>query len=323
MIPELANTQTTASTVIDISYRFDDDFDELIPETSISSDEVELVKELEKHRAEKIGMDVLPEEVFNQILETCFQQGNYKGFRDALFFVTQANWGVRASDARIIKRIDFLNENNKFRESCLFSEIKTGKPRTMYINDAIKMCVLMVIWSKQFQSLDYLLIGSNYKKKIDTATGKVIKKDGHILYEYDCLGNKISEPLSYPQIRKILSDKLVDDLHIQLKNHKNCENGKVKYATHSLRKLYSCKVEQMFQELYGDMGQAHTAAMQFLNWNLNHSSLITTSRYCGDFETMKKTIDMKLNLGYKVIKKYYLIEREKYLATRSTMRSEA
>ena len=133
--------------VIDISDRLgndDIDFDDLVPDVNIQDGDYQRIKELEKHRAEKIGMDSLPEEVFNQMLETCFQQGGYKGFRNALFFVTQANWGVRCSDARIIKRIDFLNEHNKFRESCLFSELKTGKPRTMYINDAISKLKLIV-----------------------------------------------------------------------------------------------------------------------------------------------------------------------------------
>lgn len=306
--------------VIDISDRLgndDIDFDDLVPDVNIQDGDYQRIKELEKRRAEKIGMDSLPEEVFNQMLETCFQQGGYKGFRNALFFVTQANWGVRCSDARIIKRIDFLNEHNKFRESCLFSELKTGKPRTMYINDAIKMCVLMVTWSKDFKPLDYLLRGSNYKKVIDPRTGNVMRKDGHIVYELDWLGHKIPEPLSYPQIRKILSDKLVDDLGIQLKHHKNCEEGKFDYATHSLRKLYSNKVEQLFQEMFGEQGKAHTAAMEFLNWDLNHSSLSTTSRYCGDFESVKKEINMNMNLGYDVIKKYYEIEKEKYLRKRN------
>lgn len=310
--------------IIDISDRLgndDIDFDDLVPDANIQDGDYQRIKELEKRRAEKIGMDSLPEEVFNQVLETCFKQGGYKGFRDALFFVTQANWGVRCSDARIIKRIDFLNEHNKFRESCLFSELKTGKPRTMYINDAIKMCVLMVTWNGDFSPLDWLIISDggykNYRKLKDPKTGKPLKINGDFQYELDENGNKILDPLSYSRIYNLISKKLVDDLGIQLKGRENCTNGKVRYATHSLRKLYSNKVEQLFQEMYGDMGQAHTAAMQFLNWDLNHSNLVTTSRYCGDFESIKKNIDMNMNLGYDVIKKYYNIEREKYLCSRS------
>lgn len=308
--------------IIDISNRLDSeiDFDGLVPEIKINSKDYDAIKELEKRRSEKIGMDCLPEEIFNQVLETCFQQGNYRGFRDALFFVTQANWGVRCEDARIIKRIDFLNENNKFRESCLFSELKTGKPRTMYINDAIKMCVLMVTWNGNFEPLDYLVVADannkNYRKVKDPMTGKVLRRNGSYVYELDEDGNKISEPLSYPRIYDIMTNKLIDDLGIQLKGKSRCNDGKVKYATHSLRKLYSNKVEQLFQEMYGETGQAHTAAMQFLNWDLNHSNLATTSRYCGDFESIKKDIDMNMNLGYNVIKRYYNIEREKYLSSR-------
>lgn len=309
--------------VIDITNRINtnrntrESFNSLIPKANIPPEDYDEIKNLERNRAERKGTDSLPEETFNEVLETCFKQGDYIGFRNALIFTLQANWGVRCSDARIVKRIDFINESGNFRESCLFSEMKTGKPRTMYINESIMMCVLMVIWNRDIQPLDYLLIGSNYKKKINPKTGKVLRINNVIQYEYDFFGNRIPEPLSYPQIRKILSDKLVDDLGIQLKNHKNCADGKYKYATHSLRKLYSNKVESLFQQMYGEEGRAHTAAMEFLNWDLNHSSMATTSRYCGDFEAIKKSINMNLNLGYDVIKKYYDIEKEKYLRSQN------
>lgn len=316
MIPKIKE-ELRECNVIDIRSRQRKSFNDLIPEVEIPPEDYDIIKTLERNRSERKGKESLPEETFNEVLETCFKQGGYIGFRNALIFTLQANWGVRCSDARIVKKIDFINENGAFRESCLFSELKTGKPRTMYINESIIMCVLMVIWSKDFKPLDYLLRGSNYKKVIDPRTGNVMRKDGHIVYELDWLGHKIPEPLSYPQIRKILSDKLVDDLGIQLKHHKNCEEGKFDYATHSLRKLYSNKVEQLFQEMFGEQGKAHTAAMEFLNWDLNHSSLSTTSRYCGDFESVKKEINMNMNLGYDVIKKYYEIEKEKYLRKRN------
>jgi hypothetical protein len=309
--------------IIDISSRLDgeEDFDALVPDIHIKDEDYETIKNLERTRSEKIGMDFMPEEVFNQILETCFQQGGYKGFRDALLLVTQANWGVRIDDARIIKRIDFLNEHNKFRESCLFSELKTGKPRTMYINDAIKMCVLMVTWSGDFEPLDWLIVADwrnkNYRKVKDPITGKVLRNNGSYVYELDENGNRIVDPLSYSRIYEMLTNKLIIDLNIPLKGRKKCDGGKVRYATHSLRKLYSVKVEQLFQDIYGEMGQAHTAAMEFLNWDLNHSSISTTSRYCGDFESIKKEINMNMKLGYDVIKKYYNIEREKFLCSHS------
>lgn len=69
----------------------------LIPQVDLdeTSPDYEKIKELERLRAESIGMQSLPEEVFNQVLETCFKQGGYRGFRDALYFTVQANWGVR------------------------------------------------------------------------------------------------------------------------------------------------------------------------------------------------------------------------------------
>lgn len=311
MMPVIKNSECN---LIDITNRYQEQFDELIPDVEIPQEDYIEVKRLEKIRTERQGMDSLPEEIFNELLESCFRQNTYKGFRNALLFTLQANWGTRCSDTRIVKRIDFINENGKFRESCLFSELKTGKPRTMYINKAIRMCVLMVLWSRDIKPLDYLFVGSNYKKKINPKTGKVLRGEyNQIIYELDCFGNKIPEPLSYPQIREILSNKLINDLGIQLKNHKDCIDGESKYATHSLRKLYANKVEQLFQEIYGEEGKVKSAAMEFLHWDLNHSNISITSRYCGDFEAVKKEINMNMNLGYDVIKKYYEIEREKYI----------
>lgn len=286
--------------IIDISRRPElsekpSDFDALIPQASIRDDEVEAIHETERRRSEKIGMDSMPEEIFNQVLETCFAEGGYKGFRDALYLVLQANWGVRFSDAIIVKRIDFINEHGAFRESCLFSELKTGKPRTMYINDTIKMCVLMVLWSKDFSPLEYLIVSDGRRKT----------------YAIDENGNKIPQPLDYTTARKILVNKIIDEVGIKLKNVERCNGGKFKLATHSLRKLYSHKVQELFNEMYGEEGKAHTAAMEFLNWDLNHSSLQTTSRYCGDFEACKCAINMEMNVGYEVVERYYKAELEK------------
>lgn len=296
------------------SLESDFDYDSLIPAANIADDEIEAIKELEHFRSEKIGMDCLPEDVFNDVLESCFKQGGYIGFRDALYFIIQASWGVRWSDAIIVKRIDFINENGKFRDSCLFSELKTGKPRTMYITDTIKMCVLMVLWNGDFNPLDYLIVAdSNCKNylKVKGADGKIVRKNGKQLYVLDKNGNKIPQPLTYAASRKIMIKKLVDDLGIQLRNVKNCPDGKLKIATHSLRKLYSAKVAQTFERLYGADGQAHTAAMEFLNWDLNHSSIATTSRYCGDFENCKREINLNMKLGYEVVSKYFEVEKAK------------
>lgn len=318
MIPQLK------CNVIDISQRTDPmeilDLDALIPSTTIEENQIEFVKELEHKRSEKIGMDSLPEDLFNQVLETCYEQGGYIGCRDALYFILQSNWGVRFSDAIIVKRIDFINDEGKFRDSCLFSELKTGKPRTMYINDTIKMALLMVLWNGDFAPLDYLIVSDwrnkNYLKLKDE-NGKCVRRNGKFVYLTDDNGNKIPQPLEYHRARNIMVKKLVDDLGVNLKNVSRCEGGKLKLATHSLRKLYTQKVQQVFMEMYGELGQAHTASMEFLNWDLNHSSIQTTSRYCGDFEACKCQINMGMKLGYDVVKKYFDLEKAKHFTQSS------
>lgn len=293
----------------------------LIPQVDLdeTSPDYEKIKELERLRAESIGMQSLPEEVFNQVLETCFKQGGYRGFRDALYFTVQANWGVRCSDARIIKYIDFINENGKFRESCLFSEIKTGKSRTMYINEAIKKCVLMLLWNGNFEPLDYLIRSNgnnkNYRKAIDPNTGKVLRTNGKEVYVLDENGNKIPEPLTGKSIREIMTKKLVDDLGIQLKRHKECKDGKFKYATHSIRKLYANKINEEYIATFGEEGRAKIDGMRFVQWDLVHSSPEITARYCESYPETKKILVMKMNLGLEVINKYFEIEKAKYLSS--------
>lgn len=288
----------------------------LIPHIELDTDSEDYleIEELDKSLEEIPGMDTLPEETFNQVLETCFKEGGYKGFRNALYFTVQANWGVRVSDARMIKYIDFINKNGKFREYCLFSEIKTAKPRQFFINIAIKKCVLMVLWNGNFEPLDYLIRASgnykNFRKAVDPKTGNVIRQNGKYVYLLDEKGEKIPEPLTPKSVREIMTAKLVDDLGIQLKRHKRCKDGKFKYATHSMRKLYSEKIEAAFAE----KGKSHMEAMKFLQWDLNHSNISTTTRYCGINSKIKKEIVMEMNLGLEVINKYFEIEIAKHLS---------
>lgn len=293
-----------------------DSLNALIPHIDLdtNSDEYAEIEELDRALEDIPGMEALPEETFNQVLESCFKQGSYAGFRNALYFTVQANWGIRVSDARMIKYIDFINVNGKFREYCLLSELKTDKSRQMFINEAVMKCVLMVIWNGDFEPLDYLIRASgnlkNYRKAIDPCTKKVIRKNGKYVYELDKNGDKIPEPLTTKSIREIMTEKLVDDLGIQLKRHKRCTGGKFKYATHSLRKLYSEKVEAAFYE----KGRTHTEAMKFLQWDLRHDSPLTTTRYCRANAKIKKEIVMEMNLGLDVINKYFELEKAKYLA---------
>lgn len=316
--------------VIDISQlkrqtEIEEDFDSLIPSATVSDEITDFIREFERTRKEKIGKDSLPEEVFNQVLDRCFQRGDYKGLRDALYLVLQSNWGVRIGDCLGVRRCDFIDQNNRFREKMLVSEDKTDKPRTMYINDTIKMCVLMVVWTGIDDPRSYLLVSASRNKgwqKARDENGKVIRKNGKYVYLQDDNADRIIEPMRYKAAADMLKEKLVDDLGIELKNVvkevpksiKEQNELKLDIATHSLRKLYGEKVEQMFQKMYTESGIAHTAAMEFLNWDYNHSSVSITSRYCGDFEKIKKTINMNMKLGYSVVKKYFDIAKAERLS---------
>ena len=226
-----------------------DDFDALIPSASVPVDAIDDIAEMEYNRREQIGKDALPEETFNQVLESCFKTGGYRGLRDATYLILQSNWGVRIGDCLEVKRFDFIDQNGQFRDKCLFHEQKTGKPRTMYINDTIKMCILMLLWTGKFNDpRSHLLVSDSPNKgyvKLRDENGKVKRINGKYAYATDADGNKIIEPVKYDAMAKMLQKRLVDDLGIELKNitrevpddKKIQSQMKLAIATHSLRKL--------------------------------------------------------------------------------------
>ena len=279
------------------------DFDSLIPESDELTDaELEAVAAAEKKQKAGQGTDAMPMEIFNGLLKYFL---NKKDFRSVLWIVLQANTGLRYVDISCFRKIDLLNEHNKFRESILETERKTGKKRTNFINDAIKMAALMYLWDNpHIKPLDYLITPL-----------KNARRKGYITDEN---GNKIVKPLSRQQASLVMRNALVDGLKVAIKNDsrtKESGDAYLKLATHSLRKAYSAAVINQYVNMFdSDLAYAHAAAAEQLQYDLNHSSRAMTYHYIGDYVETKRKINMAMNLGIEVLRSYFEEEKRKYLS---------
>lgn len=304
--------------VIDISpsERAIFNFNDFVPEAEPCDQEV-LMEYAEKQK-ESQGMDVLPLDLFLQMLENCLIR---KDYRSAFFLTAMANFGIRHSDVVKLRRIDLINEHNRIRDKVLIQEKKTAKQRVLFVNDAVKMSLLLLLNNSEISPTDYLISSNGNRKgyEIETYIGddgkkKSLRINGKYVYKLDENGNKIPKPLSRSQSENIIKDIIITNLGYALKNDKRCKDdpdciGKI--CTHSLRKLYGWAVTEAFiNQFDSDIAYAHAAALSFLSQDYGHSSESMTLHYSKDFETLKQQINLSMNLGAEVLEKYFRKEMQ-------------
>lgn len=296
------------------------DFDSLIPKTDeLTDEEIEQITQIEERQRNGQGTDKIPMEIFNGLLEYFLFQ---KDYRSVLWITLQANTGLRYIDVCKLRRIDLLNEHNKFRDSILRVEQKTGKKRRIFLNDAIKAATLLYLWDNpQIKPLDLLITaGKNAKFKgyemetyIDTDGKEKAKRvNGKYVYKLDKDGNRIPKPLSREQACSVLRDALINGLGISIKNDgrtKNNENAYLKLASHSLRKTYADVMLKEYIKIYGGNEiMAREAAMEQLQYDFNHSSRQMSYFYTKEQEDIKRTVNNNMNIGLNILKPHF--ERE-------------
>jgi integrase len=236
-----------------------------------------------------------------------------------------ANFGLRHSDIIKLRKVDFLVDGtNKFKDSIIIWEKKTRKQRIVFVNQAVKEVLLMHLWNSDIGLMDYLITSNANNKGYEVETyidsngrKKTLRQNGKCVYKLDENGNKIPKPLSRQASENILKDIIVKHLGISLKNDMRCQDddSALKIATHSLRKLYGWGITQDFINNFdADNAYAHTAALRFLSQDYGHSAEAITLRYSKDFDELKKSIVMRMNLGLNVIQKYYNKEATNYMA---------
>ena len=298
------------------------DLNNLIPKIELYDGELEEYIEYSKKQKNTQGMDALPLDLFESMLHNCLFR---KDYRSTFWLVVMANTGLRYSDVIKFRRADFTDENGNLRDSIVVQEKKTEKQRIIFINEAVKKALIMLLWHTDIQLMDYLITSSANRKGYELETykdsnGKIhaVRKNGKYVYKLDKYGNKIPKPLTRSQSEKIMKKIFIENLHVALKNDWRCKDDSdaaLKLNTHSIRKLYGKAITDDFINNFdGDEVYAHTAALRFLSQDYNHSSEAMTLRYSKDFEVLKKQSVMRINLGLNVINEFFEEELITYLA---------
>ena len=299
-------------------------FNELVPIVEQNEADLEKYNEYTKKQKESQGMDVLPLDLFDKMLNNCLFN---KDYRSAFWLVAMANTGLRYSDVVKFRRADFIDENNNIRESVVVQEKKTDKQRIIFVNKAIKEALLMLLWNDtSIAPMDYLIkSNANYKGyELETYINnkgqeRAVRIKGKYVYKLDKHGNKIPKPLSRCQSEVIMKKIIIENLGFALKNDWRCKGSTEdvvgKICTHSIRKLYGKVITDDFINHFdGDEAYAHTAALRFLSDDYGHSSESMTRRYSKDYDDLKKQSVMRINIGLNVLNDYFIEEMVNYLA---------
>lgn len=296
------------------------DFNSLVPQAEPC--DYEVLQHYAEKQKESQGMDVMPPDLYSQMLENCLER---RDFRSAFFLVAMANFGLRHSDVVKLRRIDLIDEHNRIREKVLIQEKKTSKQRIVFINDAVKMALLMLLNNSSISPTDYLISSNGNRKGYELETyidqngkTKTLRINGKYVFKLDENGNRIPKPLSRSQSENIMKDIIIENLGYALKNDKRCKDepdciGKI--CTHSIRKLYGWAVTQAFiNQFDSDIAYAHAAALNFLSQDYGHSSTTMTLHYSKDFDDLKRQINLSMNLGANVLEKYFAKEAAVWLS---------
>jgi integrase len=190
-------------------------------------------------------------------------------YRDNMLFIVGINFGLRASDLRMLRFSNIINENCTFRDSFPIFEKKTRntrkrkKNRYITINTAVVEAVTLYLENTPGVSLsDYMFrsISNN--------------------------GSNVNEPISVYSIERILKG-IAKDLDLN-----------VKMSTHTLRKTFC----------YHQMLLSHNDSRKLLLLQkmLNHSSPVQTLEYIGITSEEIEDAYRQLNLGS--FKHNYLVD---------------
>lgn len=228
---------------------------------------------------ETVAVDLAPEhaaepiknlEDINRITEYLVRN---KRWRDNMLFIVGINFGLRASDLRLLRFSNLINDNLTFKSSFAVFEQKTRKTRKrkknryITINNAVIEAVTMFLQNTPNVSLsDYLFRSISVN------------------------GRDKNVPIAVNSIDRILK-KIAKDLDLN-----------VKVSTHTLRKTFC--YHQMV------MSGNDSRKLLLLQKMLGHASPMQTLDYIGITNEEIEDAYKRLNLGSK--KYNYLVESEIY-----------
>lgn len=263
---------------------------------------IELVKLHGKSNLKE--MDTLPLHMFNNILNYCLE---IKDFRVAFLIVAHTNLGLSSAYARYIKYRDVVDENNNIKNVAVIGE------QTVFLNDAVKLSLSLLLQNSEFASFDYLITSTGRYKgyELETYTDingkeKAVRKNGKYVYKLDENGNKIPKPLSRCQEEKIIKDCIVNYLNTPLRNDYRCSNGELNINTHSFKKLYDESFKNKLSEIYHISSALANIIFDEINQINNDVPLMHNhkKRFYELCREIKKETCMNLNIGLDVLKNY-------------------
>ena len=115
----------------------------------------------EESRTRTGGMDYIPEETYNTLVEHCIRSGK---LRDAMFLICAPNWGTRFSDTVKVRFCHIFNRDGEFLDKFTLpnGEKKTIKQNFYYNNRAIKAIIKMYLAANpQVTPSDYIFTSNS------------------------------------------------------------------------------------------------------------------------------------------------------------------
>lgn len=295
--------------IIDISLNDSQpiDFDSLIPASILpEGQELEEIQDYESEMQDSSGADAFPEGVFNALIDKAISEGDT---RDALLYVVAANFGIRMSDCRKFRLLQFIDTAGHFRHRLYREEQKTGKNRVLFLNDAVKAALILYLRDHKDKKLtDFPFIsGKNWLKETyidENGKKKTKRENGKYVYILDENGEKIPEPMEYDAIEKRLKKRL-KAISVPVAKTKKAKDGEFKLSTHSFRKTYGEKFTEVAMRMKSEGKLMFDADIQMLiTLDYMHSSSQTTLRYVKRFEKIKEAVCAETNIGISVLNKY-------------------
>lgn len=256
--------------------------------------EKKIISDNMKERQQRIGMDNFPIYLFNLMIDEMCRNGRW---RDVMYLVCQANWGLRCGDTMNIKVQDLFYLDCTFRDRFYLIEEKTKdtrKNKTTRLcvnNEAVKMAVTLYLANnKDRRMYDYLFVSESNHKEYVNINGLYIQK-----------------PLTHTTLESIIKDT-IESFGIRLVNGtigNKAEEG-LKLNTHSLRKTFG----EIFKETSNQMlkeGEivAEDRAFEMAQLAFGHSSAKITQRYVGAVDEIIYEVVNRMNIGKEILEKYY------------------
>lgn len=222
----------------------------------------------------------------NQIVDYLL---SHKQFGKAAMFVFGINTGYRCGDIIAFRVKDFYDDKGKFREVLFVIEDKNNKVRPVFINEAARLAVEMVIHEKKLTENNYVFRGDGNRRAY--IKGFRCDRNGNVEDVITC-GERYDDNGNEREIAPML----VGSVGRWLKELSNSLGIYGHYSSHALRKTFA----EFIDRGYDDKRNIAVVCSA-----LGHSTpKITANHYIGVDKNRLRENWLNLNLGLEAIQKY-------------------